>query len=221
MQSTVNRLYLPNELPSASPEPQHHDRGRHLGNLRHPALCLVRSRARATSKVDPAEALRSSAKSSAMLGKLNTFKLRGHRRVGGARPPWYPCGRAARATRLFGCAILMLGLTLLVPLAVKLFRMSGVSLAERVLGILRRIALDNVERSLGRSSVTVVALMLAVGMSMTGERLCQRISALDLRVEQRRLPRRRLDQAGSPLLDLPPRALRDERMDKLKAVPGI
>ncbi|MFT3927087.1 MAG: ABC transporter permease [Myxococcales bacterium] len=217
VQSTVNRMYLPSELPSASLS-----RDIIVGGIIAgfgTTLFASYGPARATSKVDPAEALRSS-KSSAMLGKLNTYKLAafGVLVVLGSL---VPMSFGGEGNGYFGCAILMLGLTLLVPLAVKLFRLSGVAIAERVLGIPGRIALDNVERSLGRSSVTVVALMLAVGMSMTVGAYANAFQQSISEWSNDAFPADAWITAGSPLLDRHHVPFSINVMDKLRDVPGI
>ena len=198
VQSTVNRMYLPSELPSASLNADIALAGVIAGTFT--TLVASYGPARATSRVDPAEALRSS-KSSAMLRQDQHLQARRHRPLDRARSRFLPMSWGGEGNGYLGCAILMLGLTMLVPLAVKGLRSIGVGLAERVMGIPGRIALDNVERSLGRSSVTVVALMLAVGMSMTVGAYANAFQQSISEWSNDAFPADAWITAGSPLLD--------------------
>lgn len=121
--------------------------------------------ARKSSHIDPAEALRAT-RSSATLGTLPQNKLA----VLGAIIVALSCIPAYFGGELNGylaSSTLVMGLALFVPVCVRGLRLLVVGTTERALGIPGRLALDNVERSLGRSSITVIAMMLAIAMSMT------------------------------------------------------
>lgn len=217
VQATVNRLFMPNDLPEPTMTPSIILAGVIAGTLT--TLLASYGPARSTSRVDPAEALRSS-KSSAMLGKVNVYKLAAFG-VAILLSALLPMQWGGEANGYLACAILMLGLTLLVPLSVKVLRLLCVRGVERVFGIPGRIALDNVERSLGRSSVTVVALMLAVGMSMT---LGAYANAFEQSISEwgnDAFPADAWITAGSPLLDRHHVAFSASVMDKLRDVEGV
>jgi putative ABC transport system permease protein len=106
-------------------------------------------------------------------------------------------------------------------LAVKGLRLLLVSSVESLLGVPGRIALDNVERSLGRSSVTVVALMLAVGMSMTVGAYASAFQASIAQWGNDAFPADAWITAGSPLLDRHHVPFSVSAIDKLEGVEGV
>ncbi len=217
VQTTVNRLFMPNDLPLPTLTPQIVLAGAAAGTLT--TLFASYGPARSTSRVDPAEALRSS-KASAMLGKLNIYKLAAFG-VAISLSALLPMQWGGEGNGYLACAIIMMGLTLLVPLAVKGLRFVGVRGVERVFGMPGRIALDNVERSLGRSSVTVVALMLAVGMSMTIGAYATAFQQSISEWGSDAFPADGWITAGSPLLDRHHVAFSLNVMDQLRDVDGV
>lgn len=214
---TINRLFLPSDLP----EPVITPRIALAGALAGTVTTLVASYgpARSTNRVNPAEALRSS-RASAMLGGVRTFRLAGFGvLIAGAA--LLPMSWGGETNGYIACAVVMTGLTLLVPLAVKGLRWASVRIVERTLGVPGRIALDNVERSLGRSSVTVVALMLAVGMSMT---VGAYAAAFERSIAQWTIDAFPADAwitAGSPLLDRHHVPFAMSVLEQLSGVEGV
>jgi len=175
--------------------------------------------ARQTNQVDPAEALRAS-RSTSMSGPVSHAKMAA---VGIliALFSWLPAMRGGELNGYISSIVLVIGLTLLVPIAVKVLRLSLVKVTESLLGIPGRIALDNVERSLSRSAITVVALMLAVAMSMS---VGAYASAFEKSVTQwadDAFPADALITSGSPLLDRHHVPFAPNVVDKLQGIPGV
>ncbi|MFM2419841.1 MAG: hypothetical protein RL385_4564, partial [Pseudomonadota bacterium] len=121
--------------------------------------------ARAASHVDPAEALRSS-RASAHARPVPSAKLAVIGLVLTALA-MVPAFLGGELNGYAAAGMLMGSSTCFVPMLVKGLRLMLLRSAEGTLGIPGRVALDNVERSLGRSAITVVALMMAVALSMS------------------------------------------------------
>ncbi len=175
--------------------------------------------ARATNKIDPAEALRSSrATSNASFGR-----------------PWLMTGAAAffivaapllaqPATEQSGylsSVSMMLGFAMLAPQGVRLLRRLLVGAAEAGLGIPGRLALDNVERSLGRSASIVIALMLAIAMSMTVGAYAVSFEASIMQWVDDAFAADAAVTAGSPTVDRNHVSFARSLADKARAVPGV
>ena len=144
--------------------------------------------ARGIVHIDPAESLRAT-RATAMTGKVPARK---YARVGAlvlllaCVPAWL----GGELNGYLSSLVLMLGATLLVPIAVKGLRLSLLGVLERGFGIPARLALDNVERSL--------ALGAHGGGAHVGHRdehergrLRQLVRELAASVGRRRLPVRR------------------------------
>ncbi len=128
-------------------------------------------------------------------------------------------------TSIMGGAIALtsavVGAAFATPAIVVFVRWAIVGTVERVLGLPGRLGLDYVERTLGRSTVNVLALMVAVSMSVSvggwissfersiGDWFDQ-MSVSDLSVT-----------AGSPILDRRHVLLSPEAPDEIARVPGV
>jgi putative ABC transport system permease protein len=175
--------------------------------------------ARATTRVDPAEALRGT-RATALIGALRAGRFAVVSLVFLA----LATGLAMRGGELngyFASIALIAGMALLVPMAVKGLRLLLVSAAERLMGIPGRLALDNVERSLGRSAVTVVALMLAVGMSMSIGAYARSFERSIVQWSDDAFPADAMVTAGSPLVDRHHVSFSPEVLDKLQGIQGV
>jgi putative ABC transport system permease protein len=113
------------------------------------------------------------------------------------------------------------GAALVAPSVVMLLRVGLVGLSEVVFGISGRLGLDYVERNLGRSSINVLALMVAVSMSISVSGWLtsfessirawfDQTSANDLTIT-----------AGSPFLDQRHVPFNPNVLDKIKGIEGI
>jgi putative ABC transport system permease protein len=175
--------------------------------------------ARATNKVDPAEALRST-HSTAAVGGSNAYKLAIVGLFVSASSPLWAMGGTEQSGYLSNLAV-MVGFSMLAPLTVKGLRWAFVKPAEMLLGIPGRLALDNVERSLGRSTSIVIALMLAIAMSMTvGAYAVSFESSISQWVDDA-FPADAVITAGSPTVDTSHLPFSPTLGDKIKDVPGI
>jgi len=92
---------------------------------------------------------------------------------------------------------------------------------ERILGVPGRLGLDYVERTLGRSTVNVLALMVAVGMSISVSswlgsferslgKWASQVGTADIAITQ-----------GSPLLDRRHVPLRAETVERVRTIAGV
>jgi putative ABC transport system permease protein len=175
--------------------------------------------ARAASRVDPAEALRSS-RSSALSRGLPTRKL--------ALVGLAVMAMAAVVARAGGemngylaGTILMAGSPLFVPLLVKLLRRSLLPTVERLAGIPGRLALDNAERALGRTAMTVVALMLAVALSLSVGAYTVSFESSLMEWIDNAVPADAAITAGSPMLDRKHIPMGPTTLEKLSGMPEL
>jgi putative ABC transport system permease protein len=175
--------------------------------------------ARATNKVDPAEALRSTHSTSVKpLPRTKTLAALGLLLVLAAPllalPGTEGSGYLASLAVMIGCAMLA-------PLTVKGLHRALVVPAEKLLGIPGRLALDNVERSLGRSTSIVIALMLSIAMSMTVGAYATSFESSITQWVDDAFPADAMITAGSPTLDTKHVAFAPSLGDKVRAVPGV
>jgi putative ABC transport system permease protein len=175
--------------------------------------------ARAASRIDPAEALRAS-RSSALSGNLPTKKLA---LIGLALTSLaiIPATLGGEINGYIAGTILMWSSPLFVPLIVKALRRLLLVPTERLSGIPGRLALDNAERALGRSAMTVVALMFAVALSVSVGTYANSFELSMMDWVDNAIASDASITAGSPLLDrhhmpFPPSAL-----EKLEGTPGL
>ncbi len=121
--------------------------------------------ARRASLIEPAEALRAT-RSRALISSLPVGKLAAAGFVATVGASFLAL-RGGAQNGYLAVTVLLGGMTMIVPLCVIALRRVLLGAVERWLGIPGRLALDNVERALGRSTMTVAALMLAVSMSLS------------------------------------------------------
>jgi putative ABC transport system permease protein len=175
--------------------------------------------ARAASRVDPAEALRSS-RSSALAARIPTKKLALVGVVVLAIAA-VPARVGGELNGYFAGLILMCGAPLMVPLIVKVLRRLLLAPVERFGGIPGRLALDNAERALGRSAMTVVALMLAVALSLSVGAYTTSFESSIMQWVDNAIPADAAVSAGSPLLDRRHMPFGPEALKKLDNIPGL
>jgi putative ABC transport system permease protein len=175
--------------------------------------------ARAASRVDPAEALRAS-RSTAHAKPIATKKL-ALIGVGVMALAAVPASIGGELNGYAAAGILMWGSPLFVPLLVKGMRAVLLRSAEAVFGIPGRIALDNVERSLGRSVITVVALMLAVALSMSVGAYASSFERSMLEWVEQSFAADAYITAGSPLLDRQHMPFAPSAVGQVRSVPGV
>ncbi|HEX6244851.1 MAG TPA: FtsX-like permease family protein, partial [Polyangiales bacterium] len=175
--------------------------------------------ARSASSVDPAEALRSS-RSSALSRRLPTKKL----------ALWgllliciaaIPAGIGGEINGYLAGTVLMWGAPFFVPLIVKLLRRALLVPVERFAGIPGRLALDNAERALGRSAMTVVALMMAVALSLSISGYATSFETSMMAWVDNAVPADAAIVAGSPLIDRRHMPFAPDAVAKLKGTPGL
>ena len=217
VEGTVNRFVLPIHPPA----PRISVRVAVLGALAGLVTTLLASYfpARQTNRVDPAEALRAS-RASALTGKLRVGLMAA---IGAplACLSYLPAARGGELNGYVASFLLVSGLALLAPLAVKGLRLASLALVERTLGMPGRLALDNVERSLGRSAITVVALMLAVGMSMSVGAYARSFESSVVQWADDAFPADAVVTAGSPLIDRHHVPFAPSVLDKLAGIRGL
>ncbi len=175
--------------------------------------------ARRTNQVDPAEALRAS-RSSALMGSVPVTKL-GVIGAFLALGSYVPATRGGEANGYLAAMLLLVGLALVVPIAVHGLRALTVRGVEAALGVPGRIALDNVARSLGRSAVTVVALMLAVAMSMSIGAYAASFEKSVVQWADDAFPADAVVTKGSPLIDRQHVPFSSSVIDKLRGTEGV
>jgi putative ABC transport system permease protein len=197
VESTVNRFMMP--IHPGKPELS-------LDIMLTGALCglgatLIASYfpARTASQVDPAEALRSS-RASSHASHIPTRKL-ALIGVGVAAVAFVPVKLGGEINGYLAAGIIMWGSPLFVPLLVQWLHSGLLRPTERLLGIPGRLALDNVERSLGRSAITVVALMMAVALSMSIGAYATSFESSMMEWVDQTCAADAFVTAGSPLLD--------------------
>lgn len=175
--------------------------------------------ARATNKVDPAEALRST-RSSSTAGAPNFRRLAIVGTVLVLAAPLIALP-GSEASGYLASLALMVGFALLAPMAVRGLHRALVRPAEAAFGIPGRLALDNLERSLGRSSSIVIALMLAISMSMTVGAYATSFEKSVTQWVDDSFPADAVVTAGSPTVDTSHIAFSPTLADKVRQVPGV
>jgi putative ABC transport system permease protein len=174
--------------------------------------------ARRGSAVDPAIVLRGSASVELTPTPVKWMLLAA---AGVAGLLWLPAlqgGKAGGALKLF---LIMVSASLAAPAFVVSLRAILVKPVEAVLGVPGRLGLDYVERTLGRSTVNVLSLLVAVGMSVSVggwlgsfehsiSEWASQVGTADLTVTQ-----------GSPVLDRRHVPLGADATARVAAVPGV
>jgi putative ABC transport system permease protein len=129
--------------------------------------------------------------------------------------------RPTRITAAIAMVLLVLAGALAVPAGVVAIRRLAVGATDRLLGVPGRLGIDNVARTLGRSALNVVALMVAVAMSVTlgcwlgsfqknVEMTVGSLVAGDLMIT-----------AGSPVTDQYNVPFSPAALEKLRGLPGV
>jgi putative ABC transport system permease protein len=175
--------------------------------------------ARTASRINPSEALRS-ARSTVFARSLSTrrFALIGVVVTTLAALPAYFGGEL---NGYLAAGILSCGAPFFVPALVKMLRRVLLIPVELAAGVPGRLALDNVERALGRSSITIIALMLAVGLSLSvGAYAGSFESSLDEWIDGA-APADASIVAGSPMLDKKHRPFASSVLAHLEHLPGV
>jgi putative ABC transport system permease protein len=175
--------------------------------------------ARAASHVDPAEALRSS-RASAHARPVPSAKLAVIGLVLTALA-MVPAFLGGELNGYAAAGMLMGSSTCFVPMLVKGLRLMLLRSAEGTLGIPGRVALDNVERSLGRSALTVVALMLAVALSMAIGAYATSFEGSMVTWVEDTFAADAYITAGSPLIDRQHMPFAPTVMEQVRSVQGI
>jgi putative ABC transport system permease protein len=175
--------------------------------------------ARVASRVHPAEALRAS-RATALSRTLPTKKyaLVGVVVVAAAGIPAYIGGEL---NGYIAAMVLMTGAPFFVPLTVKILRRVLLLVAESAAGIPGRLALDNAERALGRSAITVIALMLAVSLSMSTGAYTKSFESSIMEWLDAAVPSDASITAGSPVLDRKHMPFASSVLERLDDTPGL
>jgi putative ABC transport system permease protein len=175
--------------------------------------------ARLASRVDPAEALRAS-RATALSRMLPTrkFALAG---VGVLAVAAIPACAGGELNGYIAALVLMVGAPLFVPLTVRLLRRALLLVAEPTAGIPGRLALDNAERALGRSAITVIALMMAVALSVSIGAYTTSFESSLLAWIDGAIPSDATITAGSPILDRKHMPFADSVLERLDDIPGL
>ena len=175
--------------------------------------------AKKSARIDPAEALRATrATTSAAVLPARRLALIG---VLIASLSAIPAVIGGESNGYYASTILLCGLALFVPLSVRGLRFLLLTISERLFGLPARLALDNVERSLGRSTITVIALMLAVSTSVTIAAYAGSFERSILAWADEAFAADALITAGSPLVDRQHVAFAPSTLDKLQGLAGV
>jgi putative ABC transport system permease protein len=175
--------------------------------------------ARAAARVDPAEALRATRWSSP--GAAVNAKKLALIGLGFAALALWPVCAGGELNGYLANAGVVAGTLFMVPAWMKLVRLILLPSAQRWLGIMGRLALDNVDRSLGRSAISVGALMLAVALSVSIATYAGSFERSMLQWTDNAFPSDALVTAGSPLLDRNHRAFSPAVLEQLAGTPGL
>jgi putative ABC transport system permease protein len=126
---------------------------------------------------------------------------------------WLPAFRGTLRGGATALTLAVVGAALMTPAVIVLLRRLTVGVGEAVFGIPARLGLDYVERTLGRSTVNVLALMVGVSMSVSvGGWLSSFERSLTTWFEQ---------MSGSPILDRRHIVLGGGAPERIAAVPGV
>jgi putative ABC transport system permease protein len=175
--------------------------------------------ARRGAVMDPVHALRPSA----VLTPASSlpYRLLGSSGLALLALSWIPAALWPKVGGALAILFSTVASALIAPAVVVLLRRLLVSPAEGVLGIAGRLGLDNVERNLGRSSINVLALMVAVSMSVSVsgwlasfeqslKAWFEQLTAADLTVT-----------AGSPFVDRRHISLTPDCLPRIAEVKGV
>jgi putative ABC transport system permease protein len=217
VQSTIHRFILPIH----PPVPEINGRIVLIAALASFATTLIGAYfpARKSARIEPVEALRATRASSVVsTPPVRTMSVLGLTIMALATLPAWLGGEV---NGYIASTVLLSGVTLVVPLAVVILRKLFGAVAERLLGIPARLALDNVERSLGRSAITAIALMLAVSTSITVATYAGSFQHSLLAWADEAFAADALITAGSPLVDRQHVPFAASMVARLEGVPGL
>ncbi|HVU01824.1 MAG TPA: FtsX-like permease family protein [Polyangiaceae bacterium] len=134
---------------------------------------------------------------------------------------WLPFFRGTLGGGAISITAAVVGSTLMTPAIVVLIRRLTVRGAEGAFGIPARLGLDYVERTLGRSTINVLALMVGVSMSVSvGGWLASFEKSLTEWFEQMSVADLSVT-SGSPILDQRHLALSADAPERVRGVPGV
>ena len=120
-----------------------------------------------------------------------------------------------------GVGFLLLGSVALVPFTVVHLARILRPLSLQLFGIPGRLGVDNVEREMGRSTLTAAALVLATGTSLTMATYTHSYEASCLDWLDQAIPADLFVTAGSPLVDKNAIAYPADVASKLGTIPGV
>jgi putative ABC transport system permease protein len=175
--------------------------------------------ARRTSRIEPAEALRAT-RSRALISSLPVGKLGGLGLLA-VLGSWLLLLRGDVPGGYAAVAVLLVGMTMTVPISVVTLRRILVAVVERWLGAPGRLALDNVERALGRSTMTIAALMLAVSTSVSVAAFAGAFEASLLQWADTAFAADATVTKGSPLADRQALPFSPGALDSIRELAGI
>jgi putative ABC transport system permease protein len=135
--------------------------------------------------------------------------------------PWLPVFHRGKLGGVMQLVLILISTTLATPAFILILRAAIVRGVEAILGIPGRLGLDYVARTLGRSTVNVLALMVAVGMSVSVggwlgsferslTKWARNVGSADLTVTR-----------GSPVIDRQHLPLPPEASAQVQAVAGV
>ena len=120
-----------------------------------------------------------------------------------------------------GVGLMLLGSVAFLPIALVVLARILRPLALRFLGIPGRLGVDNVEREMGRSTLTAAALVLATGTSLTMATYTHSYEASCLDWLDQAIPADIFVTAGSPLVDKNAIAYPASVTESLGTIPGV
>jgi putative ABC transport system permease protein len=174
--------------------------------------------ARRGAAIDPAIVLRGAA--SVERSRVRTVPLL----AGGLlliAAAWLPLWSVPKKAGAFSILFTVVGAAMVTPALVTALRRALVPVVERALGLPARLGLDYVERTLGRSTVSVLALMVAVSMSVSvGGWLASFERSIVSWAEQMGVSDLAVTQ-GSAILDRQHVALGAGALERVQKVPGV
>jgi putative ABC transport system permease protein len=107
------------------------------------------------------------------------------------------------------------------PLTILVLAKPFAKLAQSIFGLPARLGVDNVARELGRSALTMSALMLATGMSVTVACYAHSYEVTAMEWIEQSIPADVFVTMGSPLVDRNALPFSPDIADKVRRVPGV
>lgn len=175
--------------------------------------------ARSTNRISPAAALRAS-RSTVFARKLPERRLAALGIVALAIAAVLGA-LGGEQNGYFAAFMVNVGFGLCVPILIRITHRLFMRPVELGLGIAGRLALDHVERSLGRSATTVIALMLAVGMSTSISGYSHSFEASLLRWADTSFPSDAVISAGASFLDREHVPFKESAIGDLSGIEGL